>query len=148
MSTHSTVGRYEDQFGRYVHFDGYPDTAGVKLINLIRRDGVDNALSVLIDEHKYGWSSIDPDNSGSFTAEELSIGYDDGRFEAVEGYGVAYTGKQTWDEESCLNVNDTVYGYLIESNGMIHVYTADEQGEAAVINPFSDDAIIEMSSIE
>ena len=148
MSTHSTVGRYEDQFGRYVHFDGYPDTVGVNLIKIIRRDGVDDALSVLIDEHKYGWSSIDPDNHSFFTADEMSIGYDDGRFEAVEGYGVAYTGKQTQNRENRLNVSDTVYGYLIEHNGMIHVYTADECGEAAVINPFDDNAIIEMSGIE
>ena len=58
----------------------------VKLHQLVNRDGRDQAVKVLTQDHA-GWSHLDPDCNG----EIKMVGYDDGRFEAIKGYGVAYT---------------------------------------------------------
>lgn len=60
MGTRSLILKpHGDGFlGRYCHWDGYPDGVGQTLINIVRRDGVEKARKVLIDDHHY-WSSID-----------------------------------------------------------------------------------------
>jgi len=86
MSTRSAVGTLDKSGhfkGRYVHHDGYPKWLGVKLIDLVHRDGVDKVLDVLTEEH-YGWSSINPD-------ETEGKGRADDRFLTVPNYGEAYT---------------------------------------------------------
>lgn len=74
--------------GRYVHWDGYPEGVGRALAQIVQRDGYETAVKTLTQDH-YGWSSLDP-NAGA----ELDPGYTDGRFAAVEAYGVAYTTEQ------------------------------------------------------
>lgn len=69
--------------GRYVHWDGGPETMGPVLVDLVRRDGFDVARRTVTDDNP-GWSSV----TGEDEPELVS---DDGRFVAVPGYGVAYT---------------------------------------------------------
>lgn len=73
--------------GRYVHWDGYPEGVGRALAKIVQRDGYDTAVKVLTQDH-YGWSSVTGEEH-----QELTLGYTDGRFEAVPGYGIAYTTK-------------------------------------------------------
>lgn len=71
--------------GRYVHWDGYPSGVGSALAKIVQRDGYETAVRTLTQDH-YGWSSVNGED-----AQELGLGYTDGRFEAVPGYGIAYT---------------------------------------------------------
>lgn len=75
--------------GRYIHWDGYPTGVGADLHALVNRDGVETVLRVMTQEN-YGWSNTDLSHDGV----TLGHGYDDGRFRAVKGYGVAYTTEQ------------------------------------------------------
>ena len=73
--------------GRYCHWDGYPEGVGAAVQAIVERDGVEKAIKTLTEDH-YGWSSVDVGE-----APVLGPGYDDGRFVAVPGYGIAYTTK-------------------------------------------------------
>jgi len=87
MGTRSIVALPEGAHGfkgRYIHWDGYPEGVGASLVEILKRDG-GNAVDVLIHEN-YGWSNLDPDKD-----DTLPDMYQDGRFKAVPGYGVAYT---------------------------------------------------------
>jgi hypothetical protein len=119
--------------GRYVHWDGYPSGVGVVLADLVQRDGVETVRRVLTDEH-YGWSNLDPRQP--YSGVPTQLGYDDGRFVAVEGYGIAYTTEQgqsspdqwirhtdtdTWCEWGYV-LNDTVLSIFRPSpEGWTHV---------------------------
>lgn len=72
--------------GRYCHWDGYPSGVGQSLFQIVRRDGIKQARKTLTSTW-CGWSQINPEQK----EDDLSPGYDDGRFAAVEGYGVAFT---------------------------------------------------------
>jgi len=62
---------------------------------IVERDGLEKAIKNLIDENSY-WSSVN-----EFTTEdaELGIGYTDGRFRNVPGYGCAGTDAQSSPDE-------------------------------------------------
>lgn len=108
MSTNSTVGRKSDDKGRYVHWDGYPSGVGVALVTLLKRDGYEKVMSTIVDEH-YGWSSIDCEGA------ELEEPYNDGRFVAVPGYGMAYTTEQGQSSpDEYLRAGEEEYGYLVD----------------------------------
>lgn len=86
MATRSLIGTYdnaEEWRCRYVHWDGYPEGVGAQLVNIMRRDGVDKALSILLDQNENGWSSLDHDALSARTG-------DGDRFYTVVGYGHAY----------------------------------------------------------
>jgi hypothetical protein len=72
--------------GRYIHWDSYPSGVGLALVEILTRDGLEQAVKTLIETH-YGWSQV----TGESDLEPLSEGQDDGRFENIPGYGVAYT---------------------------------------------------------
>lgn len=116
MATRSVVGTYTDGGkhwrGRYVHWDGYPEGRLPVLSAMIDRDG---ALKTLQTIMRYrGWSNLDPDMAWD---HQLERGYDDGRFEVVAGYGIAYTEKQGVENryETDRNVNSGCeYAYIID----------------------------------
>lgn len=76
--------------GRYCHWDGYPSWNGLRLLDLVARDGVEQVRKVLTEDH-YGWSNLDLTVDAD---TELGAGMDDGRFAIVSGYGRAYTTEQ------------------------------------------------------
>ena len=112
MSTRSVVAVQagDGWRGRYVHSDGYPSGVGVTLLKLVERDGLEQVIKTLTQDH-YGWShlsSTQPDITGIKPPTELDFGAcgspefvahqfspkgsnGDGRFANVPGYGVAYT---------------------------------------------------------
>lgn len=150
MSTRSFIGRYDELKGRYVHCDGYPSGNGVELIKLLQRDGYEKVMNTLTRDH-YGWSSIDRDEKGP-----LPDYLEDGRFEKVEGYGVAYTDIVMKNGYQQATKNDwvmlavpydwgTEYGYLVDDLH-IHVYQGDRK--LGIIDWRKDDAEFDMCSLE
>lgn len=88
MGTRSVVYAKTEQgiVGVYVHWDGYPGTRLPILHRLIERDGAAKVVATILGKPS-GWSNLDPDQQ----ADELGPLQQDGRFEAVPGYGVQYT---------------------------------------------------------
>lgn len=119
MSTRSVVyGRTDSGIkGVYVHSDGYPEARLPVLAELIRRDGVDRAMSTLL-EQTWGWSFLD-----SAPETQLPASKQDGRFELVPGYGVRYTvedgGEPNYRDTSNEGRLDAVYVYVIEQDGTV-----------------------------
>ena len=119
MSTRSCVAiKHEVGWrGRYIHMDGYPSGVGVELIKILARDGYDKAVTILLEQH-YGWSSLD---AASPSDKALSPVYDDGRFKAVPGYGIAYTTQdgQSSPEQWITDVGDTMdaeWAYVLQDH--------------------------------
>lgn len=70
MSTRSMVARKTENngfIGRFVHWDGYPSGVGLSLMQAVEYFGFDKAVSVLLDEHTAGWSTI----AGADWSEEI-----------------------------------------------------------------------------
>jgi hypothetical protein len=106
--------------GRYSHWDGSPSGVGEALRQIVNRDGYTTAVRTLTEEH-YGWSSVHPDHFA--TTEQLGVGYTDGRFASVPGYGVAYTtaqGQSSPDDWITPDGDDwgTEWAYLLGEGGM------------------------------
>jgi hypothetical protein len=94
--------------GRYCHYDGYPTGVGMTLTALVNRDGIRAVQRIIVLEHA-GWSGLDlaqpsqeqlettpPDRDAPWDSIEKQASlwqnmFADGRFAAIEGYGVAYT---------------------------------------------------------
>lgn len=126
--------------GRYIHWDGYPSGVGRTLHKIVRRDGRDKAVRVLVEDHA-GWSSVNGEAD-----PKVGLGMDDGRFEAVPGYGTAYTTtklnifgeknyqqarKSDWirhDGDDC----GTEYAYVLRANGMVVLARRYADGTPAV----------------
>lgn len=96
--------------GRYCHWGGYPTAMAATLSKIIRRDGIDKARTVLIEEHT-GWSVIDGEGQR-----------DDHN---VPGYGKAYTGEpdEWWTHKDADGgcgwayvLNDTVISILMPTD--------------------------------
>lgn len=122
MGTRSVVAARQDDgswSGRYVHWDGYPDGVGRAVKEIVARDGRERAIQVLMVEN-YGWSSVDSQDQ-----QVLGVGYDDGRFRAVPGYGIAYTTEQNQSHaEDWITDTDTgdswlEYVHIIEPDGSV-----------------------------
>lgn len=123
MGTRSVVAaRQEDGSwsGRYVHWDGYPEGVGQAVKEIVARHGREAAIKTLMVDN-YGWSSVD-----GAEVQELGVGYDDGRFRAVPGYGVAYTTEQNQSHpEDWITSEDTgdswlEYVHIIELDGSVN----------------------------
>lgn len=86
MGTRSIVAaRIGDQIrGVYVHWDGYPEGRLPVLRALIERDGVGQVVDTILGKPS-GWSSL-----SNHQSTELDAFLCDGRFLAIEGYGVQY----------------------------------------------------------
>jgi hypothetical protein len=109
MSTNSLIVPPGSTTGRYVHWDGYPEHMLEALTAIVQRDGLDKAVQVLTEDH-FGWSIIDHDGRQGDPYPN------DDRFEAVPGYGIAYT--QAGQVEPWLSVTDFWgYAYRLTANG-------------------------------
>lgn len=98
MGTRSIVGFVDGESirGRYCHWDGYPSYMGKTLVDIVHKScggSIEQAIKILCHEHP-GWSNL---GTGK---HELTVGYDDGRFEAVDGFGIAYVAPQQIDEDT------------------------------------------------
>lgn len=84
MGTRSVIARPLDNGweGRYSHWDGYPTNQATEIYRIVKTHGLERAIQVLIEEN-CGWSQLTD-------KPEIGPGYDDGRFKAVENFGVAY----------------------------------------------------------
>lgn len=138
MSTRSFIGRYSEGCGRYVHWDGYPSNVGTELCKIIKRDGINQALSMIVDK-EYVWSTIDSEADGSTSFPN------DKRFKGIVGYGQICDNGDTFFVERVGDAN-TQYGYLVEDNGDIHVYSG--RGEISCVNAFDSDAVEQMTRLE
>lgn len=96
MATRSVVAipAGDGWIGRYVHWDGSPGSRVPLLLELVARDGIDKVRQTIVSDH-YGWSHLHPEQ-GPEIAESW---YQDGRFIAVPGYGLAYTREQAGGDE-------------------------------------------------
>lgn len=129
MGTRSVVAEPQGDAwrGRYVHWDGYPSGVGHAVLDIVRQHGVDTATRVLVTDH-YGWSSVNGQDK-----QELGLGYTDGRFQAVPGYGIAYTteqGQSSPDDYITPDGDDwgTEWAYVIGPRGLtilVRGYGAD-----------------------
>jgi len=117
MATRSVVGRYvgdEAWIGRYVHWDGYPASMVMVLLEIVLRDGFDKAVSKLVFEN-YGWSGLYP-----IPNKDDDKGY-------IKGYGYPLKdGKSgdwiTWEGDHW----GTEYAYIIEpSNKSVTILEYD-----------------------
>lgn len=124
MGTRSVIATaYPDGVkGRYIHWDGYPTHMAKALFEIVLRDGLEGAASILLEVH-YGWSSIDPQEPENATLEK---GQDDGRFVSVPGYGVAYTteqGQSSPGEWHRVDEEDTwcEFAYVLAPAGLVMI---------------------------
>lgn len=180
MSTRSIIARPEangDTWkGRYCHSDGYPTWMGARLWALVYRDGLEAVVKVLTETH-CGWSSINEDRidltgvkafRGRFgspgypehgtperTATDWRQSYNNGCFENVPGYGIAYTTtkppfgspqepyqqvtEDEWFTPDDLADTDTVWLYVLSEGGLIVALTA-EAAKGGTIGIFPWDA--------
>lgn len=88
--------------GRYVHWDGAPESLGRTLWQLLRRHGLPRVVEVVTEEH-YGWSSL----NGRALQEERGAG-----FQSVPGWGVAYTVEHGVTPESWLGPEDLAPAWI------------------------------------
>jgi len=95
MATRSVVAipAGDGWMGRYVHWDGSPDSRVPILLKMVKRDGIVPVIDTIV-RNNYGWSHLDPDQT-----HELDGYHTDGRFLARPGYGVAYTREQAGGEQ-------------------------------------------------
>jgi len=112
VSTRSVVGRLigdGDLAGRYVHFDGHPDSMGPELWRIIKRDGA-TAAADLICSYQGGWSYLQadtgkgPERDGLLCVDGYGGAYDDGRdlgvqdqFSQEYGYAIGPDTLTVWD---------------------------------------------------
>lgn len=93
MATRSIVAepRGNDWYGRYVHWDGAPETRLPILQRMVSRDGVTRVREVLLHENT-SWSSL------CDTQTQLGEYDDEERMTCVANYGVAHTDLPSDDE--------------------------------------------------
>jgi hypothetical protein len=117
MATRSVVGRYvgdDAWIGRYVHWDGYPASMVMVLLEIVLRDGFDKAVSTLVFEN-YGWSGLYP-----IPHKDDAEGY-------LTGYGYPMKDSKsgdwiTWESDHW----GTEYAYIIEpSNKSVTILQYD-----------------------
>ena len=133
MATRSVVAipAGDGWIGRYVHWDGSPDSRVPVLLDLIARDGIDRVRQTIVSDN-YGWSHLHPEQ-GPEIAESW---YQDGRFIAVPGYGLAYTREQAdADPDYTDTTSDPVwieYAYVLGTRTMTVLEgTGDKPGTGA-----------------
>lgn len=114
--------------GRYVHWDGSPDTRLPILLAMVQRDGVEKVRRTIVTGKHYGWSSLDENTPETFDVCDHAAlsdwvathgrypvtdpGRGDGRFYCVGGYGVAYAAPQQVKESEWYTSEDKYAGWL------------------------------------
>ncbi|MDJ1122751.1 hypothetical protein QJ043_04130 [Olsenella sp. YH-ols2217] len=144
MSTRCMVGRSSLGKGRYVHCNGQPGWTGCALVQIIDRDGVEKAMTTIVDEHR-GWSILcpvaaDPNGSGAVVD---SLYRRDAQCLGVPLYGYAF--REQRDEWWPVGDSLLDYSYLVDDDGTIHVYAGKQ--ELGALNAFDDDAFEAMQEL-
>lgn len=98
-------------FGRYCHWDGYPEGVGSAIWHIVKRDGLPTAVQTLITDN-YSWSCLT-------ASDEPAEGetYDSENFR--RGYG--YVHGDARPEDVITDNGDkwgTEYGYVLSREGM------------------------------
>jgi hypothetical protein len=109
MSTNSVlaVPNGDAWRGRYCHWDGNPQSKVPTLRALIERDGIDQVIKVLTEEH-HAWSVLRA-SYGETDEEDRGEGYQD-----VKGYGSAYADEDRNDDVwHTSDVVDAPWAYVI-----------------------------------
>lgn len=107
--------------GRYSHWDGNPKSKVPGLRALIERDGVEQVIKVLTEEH-HAWSTVRA-SYGSTEEEDRGEGYTD-----VPGYGCAYADDERNADE--WRTSDTVsapWAYVIYPKVLTVLWGGEEQ---------------------
>lgn len=120
MGTRSYVAAETERgiIGVYVHWDGYPDGRIPVLRELVARDGLATVVKTIVGKPN-GWSGLSAHDT------ELSPGMQDGRFEAVPGYGIQYTtvdgqaDDSYWTPETHDAESWCEYLYIIRTDGTV-----------------------------
>ena len=126
MSTRSVIARKTegDAFiGRYSHYDGYPSGVGIGVINAFSEFPFEKAVSILLDEHPGGWSSI---ADADWTKEIGYVNYDHPEFESLRKAPNCFChGGRSEDGWTITNLDDAgvEFAYVIdESNKTMTIY--------------------------
>jgi hypothetical protein len=103
MGTRAVVARWvgdEAWIGRYVHYDGYPANMVMRLLEIILRDGFNDATSKLVFESN-GWSGLYDEPHKDFKTNEPDLE------DYVPGYGYLLGGNAltsndwiTWESDN------------------------------------------------
>lgn len=127
MGTRSIIAKQQGDTwaGRYCHWDGYPSHQGAVIWHIVQRDGVEAAVKTFVDDNFY-WSNLNPFQK----AGELPEFSDDGRFEAVAGYGVAGNENQAnpdeWYTSEDYKDSWCEYVYVIAKGGLMVIRIYDD----------------------
>lgn len=121
MGTRSIIGLKTGLgwFGRYCHWDGYPEGVGAGLWHIVKRDGVAEAVKTLITNN-YSWSCLTADMEPD---RDRSAGY-----KFVAGYGYAH--RDGKPDDIITDKGDkwgTEYAYIISREGLT-VMSVDYEG--------------------
>jgi hypothetical protein len=102
--------------GRYAHWDGYPEWMGRNLWEIVKRDGLEQARRVLVEDNFY-WSNMDASQADA----PLKDFMDDGRFRIVPGYGVSGTHHQASPDEWVTHHDSTwcEWVYVLGVDGLL-----------------------------
>jgi len=123
MGTRSVIALKTKQgwFGRYVHWDGYPQGVGAGVWHIVQRDGVGQAVKTLITDNK-SWSSITASHEKDDSEFRESLTW-------VSGYGFAHS-----DQEEDWYITDAdnekggaEYAYVLSMEGM-EIFVVDYDG--------------------
>lgn len=120
--------------GTYIHYDGYPDHTLVQFIEIIKRDGLKNAVGMIVDGAQ-GWTNID-----AFS------GY------GIPGYGLPdddmnypYEGDIVNDNcfvPALFNHGDFDWAYVVDvEENIIYIWQRNWGKWSHVINVHIDDAM-------
>lgn len=127
MSTRSIIAKQQGDTwaGRYAHWDGYPSNQAACIWHIVKRDGIQKAVTTLVDENYY-WSNLNP-----FQEEGKVPDYtDDSRFFPVVGYGIAGNENQSDPDEwyTPENYKDSWcdYVYVIAPAGLMVIRIYDD----------------------
>ena len=98
-------------FGRYVHWDGYPQGVGAGVWHIMQRDGLGEAVKTLINENK-SWSSITASHEKDESEFREALKW-------VSGYGFAHNDStEDWYITDDGDKGGTEYAYVLSREGM------------------------------
>lgn len=138
MATRSIVAEpYGDGWnGRYVHWDGSPNTRVLQLQLLVAEHGVEEVRDTIIREH-FSWSSIDTNHKGVENEDKS-------RFVAVNGYGIAHTDIDLSEADKWLfrhtdkDFAGSEYLYILGDKAIIVCEYVNEQWQPLMVERYTN----------
>lgn len=140
MATRSIVAKPHGNgwYGRYVHWDGAPETRLPILQRMVARDGVARVREVLLHENT-SWSSL------CDTQTELDENDDADRMKAVANYGVAHTDLPSDDEWEFTQENPefawSEYLYILADDSIVVCKWDETCWKPLSVEPYSSLAV-------